>query len=368
MPQEEIEDQQTLDEETGIEAEEQQPAEEEFDRGALEAKVADKLRGLQDDDAGEPPVKEEEEAEEEEEDEGGQADQDEEDEEAAADGEGEDEDEPSDPNAPTLPGNYRRSLKAYGWTDDEINQNLRVLGPKFVETAQRIHDNRNAELATWAEAGRRNREQQGGSDGPKAGQTQDEQKGPQALTPVDVAKLKEKYGDDDLIDEIVGPVNQVVQSINDMLPKLQAGNQTAAQQAEIEAVAQQVDGFFGGESLKPYRELYGDGKNLTEEQFNRRNAVLDTAYDLIVGASSLRGQKLSLEEALQNAHDIVARDFRDKAVRSTIQKEAKRRNRGLTVKPTRRAQQETPASGGQPRTRRELEAKVSGKLREVFGQ
>lgn len=50
-----------------------------------------------------------------------------------------------DADSPTLPDSYRRSLKAYGWTDDEIAQNLKSLGSSFIGTAAKIHSNRNAD-------------------------------------------------------------------------------------------------------------------------------------------------------------------------------------------------------------------------------
>ncbi|KKL89127.1 hypothetical protein LCGC14_1917790, partial [marine sediment metagenome] len=61
----------------------------------------------------------------------------------------------SAPTAPILPSSHRRSLAAYGWSDEEIDQNLEVLGEKFIDVASKLHANRNEEVSAWAQAGRR---------------------------------------------------------------------------------------------------------------------------------------------------------------------------------------------------------------------
>jgi hypothetical protein len=285
-------------------------------------------------------------------------------EEAAAEGQ-------NDPDAPTLPDAYRRSLKAYGWKDEEIDQNLKALGTNFVSTASRIHENRNAELANFAAAGRQARERQQvplDQDGQQDQQQTAQEKSPlKALKPVNADQLKEKYGEDELVDAIVGPVNATVEAINAIIPSLQAGQQ-AAQQAEVERVSRQVDEFFGNEELKSYSELYGSSQEgLNEAQLETRNKVLDTAYDLITGAATLRNQQLSLNEALGLAHEIVSKDFKETAVRQEVKKKAKKRNRGLSMKPTKGSGRNALDRKGEPRDRSELESRTRSRLKSVFG-
>lgn len=350
-------------------------AAEEVDYEALEAKVSENLSAAfgDEDDSEQDDTEVDEEPEE-----GAEESEEESDEEDAEESEESDEGEeseeeaaaePADPDAPTLPEAHRRSLKAYGWNDDEINQNLKALGSSFIQTAEKIHSNRNAELSQWAAAGRQKREQEGGEQGTTDGQqsTQQAQQGlPGELKPVDAAKLKEQYGDDDLIDAIVGPVNAAIQSINSTLPQLQQGTQQA-QQANTQAVTQQVDEFFGDESVKPYKSLYGDNtEEVTEEQLTNRNKVLDTAYDLMVGANVVHGRQMNVKEALQHAHEIVSKDFKTNAVRDGLKKQAKQRNKGIVNKPSSRKGGESRGKPGKPRTRRELENKVASKLGEAF--
>jgi len=298
-------------------------------------------------------------------------------EEAAAD------DSEQSPDAPTLPDPYRRSLKAYGWSDDEIDQNLEALGDKFLDTAQKIHSNRNAELQKWADAGRKAREQSQQQGDPNAlqsdpnaspgdqnaqSQTGSQQNGqvPSSLKPVDADALKEKYGEDELIDQIVAPVNATIQAINSILPQLEQGVQQS-QQNEQHALVREIESFFGDDSLEPYRDLYGDSNSdepLAEEQWERRNKVLETADALIAGAE-LQGRKLSTREALELAHDTVSTEFQKQAVRKGIKKTAKQRNRGITTRPSNRGS-EGVTPKGQPQSREDLETRTAQRLKKAF--
>jgi hypothetical protein len=270
--------------------------------------------------------------------------------------------------APTLPAAYRRSLKAYEWTDEEIDANLKTFGTKFIETAGRIHKNRNAEIADWAERGRQAR--QAAQPQPQQGQQQQQQTAAPAsgLKPVDAAALKQKYGSEDLIDEIVGPVNAAIEQINNtILPAVQQ-TQARSQQAEMDMLSRQIDGFFGGKELEPYRNVYGDPakSKLTKEQIDTRNKVLEMADALVGGAERAIGRKLSFGEAMQMAHDHVSSGFKEQAVRTAIKSQLKTRNKGITLKPSGRSTT-TANSGGAPKTRSDLERKVSQGLKAAFG-
>lgn len=274
------------------------------------------------------------------------------------------EEEAADPEtAPTLPESYVRSLKAYGWTEEDIQKNLKLLGADFITTAAKIHGNRNTEVSSWAAAGRAARERVSPvAEGVR--QTSNPiQTILQGLKPIDTAQLKEKYGEDDLIDAVVGPVNATVAALNAVLPQLMQGQQ-AVQNAEMQTLNRQIDEFFGGDGMKPFTSLYGDGKSeLTQEQLDHRNKVLETADALVFGAKA-QGRNLTTQEALTASHDLVSSEFKTEAVRAGIRKEAKARSQALVQKPNSRGKRPV---GGSPRTMKELEGKVGRKLAEVFG-
>lgn len=277
-------------------------------------------------------------------------------EEAAAEGE-----KPADKagevsKAPTLPAAYRRSLKAYEWTDEEIDR--AATDPNFLTTAAKIHATRNAETAKTAELGRQARQQ-------NTTQQQDTSAAITALKLVDSAALKKQYGEDALIDSIVSPINAVVEQINKILPVIQQ-TQQKSQTAELETLGRQIEGFFGGAELKPYTELYGlDLSKLNDKQLESRNKVLETADALIVGAK-LQGRTMSLGDALTLAHDSVSGTFKTQAARTTIKTQLKARERGITLKPGNRGSNIAANGAGKVSSRGDLEKKVKAGLASVF--
>lgn len=347
--------------ESASEAESQATVEESFDREALEESVRGRLAavfgGDDDDDDDVEDGDEADDAEGEAQDDAGDG---------AEEGEADSAGAGAEEGGVAIPAAHRASLIAAGWTEEEIDEQIAGLGEKFLPVAAKIHAARAADLEALVAAGRaagdaRQPVENQGAAAPAA-QTPAM---PQPLAPVDAAALKEKYGDDDLIDAIVGPVNATVAAINAILPSLNEGRQ-AAQQAEFEQTARQVDSFFASPEVKPYAEFYGDAaKGLSKEQVDHRNKLLDTAYSLMVGAANLRGQTIPLGEALALAHEMVGRDAKQAAVRQEIKATATRRQRSMTMKPTRAG---SPLDRkGPPRGRSELESRTRARLRAVFG-
>lgn len=268
---------------------------------------------------------------------------------AAADGE--------EPDAPTLPDAHRRSLIAYGWTDEDIDTNLKNLGERFLTTAAKLHENRNTETARQAEIGRKlieDQKRQAGEQTPEKGR----------LDPIDVAALKKKFGDDELIDAIVGPVNERMEYLNKVLPQVQSARDMQQQQ-ELDALAKQVDDFFASETVKPYTDLYGTASNRTKDQTEFRNKLLETADALTAGAK-YQGRTLSVQEALEAAHGLVSADYQQTAARKSVKKAAKQRNKGISLKPTRATSGATGTrrtKANQAPSREELEARTAKRLK-----
>lgn len=266
--------------------------------------------------------------------------------------------------APTLPDAYRRSLHAYGWKDEEIDQNLEALGERFIDTAARIHTNRNQELTSWADAGRKAREQRQSAPASQGQAQPSTNQPPEGLQPVDIAKLKEKYGEDEEeLVELASRVNATVEQVRQILPQVQQA-QRVVQQAEVDALVREIDTFFRDDSLKPFTDRYGDGQaSLTDEQRQNRDAVLDLADAMIEGAQ-LQGRELSVQQALTYAHDSLTADQQASAVREAVKQEAKRRNRGISQRPSNRGSQQS--RGPAVKTRSDLETATQDRLRAAF--
>jgi len=267
---------------------------------------------------------------------------------------------------PTLPDSYRRSLAAYGWTDEEIDTNMATLGGKFVEVASTIHAKRNAEIAQWAEVGRKAREANANNQqqpqtlvhGPVAGDV------PQPLAPIDLKKMKEKYGEEEMLEEIVGPVNATIAALNSVLPQIQQGVKSI-HQSQMDEALNRVNKFFDADNMSAYRKFYGGaGQDRSSTQVTNRAKVLEEAVMAMEGAKALN-QELSLENALQRAHDYIAADFREQAVRKNIKRQVKKQNRGISQKPSKRGAAAT-TSTSKPKSPADLERKVGIMLKQVF--
>ncbi len=271
------------------------------------------------------------------------------------------------PNAPTLPAAIVRTLKAYEWTDAEIADAAKQ--PNFLATATKLHATRTAEIAKWSEIGRQQNAQRAAQSAAKP--TADPLAALQALPLVDATKMKRSTfiaaaSGYKMIDAIVGPVNATVAAINAIMPIIQQ-TQQRSQQAELETLNRQVEGFFGGKELEPYTEVYGNAKSVpTPEQIASRNKVLETADALMVGAR-LQGRELTLGEALTLAHDSVSGSFKAKAARQVLTGQLKTREKALSLRPTSRSPQ-TPAGSNADgvKTRPQLEAATRQRLASVF--
>jgi hypothetical protein len=263
----------------------------------------------------------------------------------------------------TIPEAHVRSLKAYGYSDEWIAEQSGKLGLAFNEFALTVHGKRNAEVARWAEAGQRKREEQQGQQQQTTESTQTPAMPslPQALQPIDLNKMSEKYGEQELLEDMLGPVNQVINQLNAVLPGLKQGMQ-AVERTEQNAVTTRINSFFDSTEIEPYRKLYGGSeKPLSQEQIASRNQMLDMA-DLILGGAHSQNHDMNFEQALTAAHDVVSADFRETAVRRTIKKEAKTRNRGITQRPSKRVAK--PQSTGDDRS--DLEARTAARMRNAF--
>jgi len=263
-----------------------------------------------------------------------------------------------------LPDAHRRSLKHYEWTDEEIDRAVKSGGSDFLTSAAKMHMIRTRELQHWAAAGREAR---------RTGTTQQPVTTTQTvvtdgdLKPVDIATLKQTYGDEPLIDALVGPINRAIQEMNAMLPVTREAKKRA-EMIQLETLGKQVDSFFGGKEMKVYTDSYGvDSASLTDSQIQSRQKILEYA-DALIGGSRMQGRNLGLEEALQLAFDSVTSSAKEQVARESIEKSLKKREQGMIQKPGNRAQAKPVRKPGESRSRTELEASVKAKLREVFNK
>jgi hypothetical protein len=271
--------------------------------------------------------------------------------------------ETEEESAPTLPKSYVRSLTAYGWTDEEIQEALDSVGyDKFLPTAAKIHANRKAETDAYAAQGRKILAEQEQAEKPTA----DDGSAPAQLRRVDVEALKAKYGDDELvqglIEDMAGPVNTSIEALNQMLPQVMQSIEVT-QQNEQAQIAKHLEDFFGSDEMQPYNEFYGASMgDATDDQFFNRNKVLQLAGAMAAGAER-QGRSLTMNEALDLAHDSVSSEFQATAIRKNIQKSVQQRSNQITLKPSSKS---SPQKSGPAQNREEAEANARVRLAKVF--
>lgn len=267
---------------------------------------------------------------------------------------------------PTLPAAYVRSLKAYDWTDEEIEKAFKADPANFTVTAQKIHKNRSDEVAKWADIGRAIKEQstaQKSDPKPQASPHLDPKTG--GFKPLDVDAMVEKYGNEEIVREIVAPVNEVLAAVNSILPDLLTGVSTIRQSRQ-ETMARQVDQFFGQKELEPFASVYGkDFDTADEEQIGNRNKVLEVADALLAGAAQ-QGRKLTTTDALTMAHDHVSSGFKKDTAIKEVKQQVQKRSASITLKPSKTGTK-TTATSGKPKNARDMEARTLTRLQAAFG-
>lgn len=246
------------------------------------------------------------------------------------------------PAAPTLPAAHVRSLKAYGLTDAEIQQTS-------PEVAAALHSRRNQEITRWAEDGRKLKNSQAQATPPATVTQPAVQQQPQKL---DIAALKQQYGDEPLIAKLAEQEAELSQ-----FRTFRQQYEAQAQRQHLDTLSKAIDGFFSSKELEPYRDSYGTtADTLTPQQWEKRTEVLRLA-DAIVGGAQQSGHSLTRDQALQHAFDSVSAPIAKQAARQEIKNELQTRGKGITLKPGTRTS--PPAA----KTRADLERNVKAGLK-----
>lgn len=276
---------------------------------------------------------EEDDHEEDDDDEDDRSEEDDEDEEDDSSTSGDEEDE-----LEPVPQAYIQAAKAYGWTDKKIKKLLKLDRATALETLAGIYDTRNQINSHYSEMGRR------------ANQEPPKKKEPApTVPPIDVAAIEEALGGKDE----AAPVIALLQKQNEMIAAMQPSNEPAPRNdallpdidsryqnaVEESGVEQQLNMFFDTDSMKPFKEVYGNmaigqtWEDLPAGQRKHRFKVLQKA-DSIIGGAKIQGRKVSLQEALLDAHLLVTQPYRDKITVDGIRKKVVKRSKGRTLKPS----------------------------------
>jgi hypothetical protein len=273
------------------------------------------------------------------------------------------------PVASTLPAAYVRTAKARGWTDQEIADAVKVNPDAAMRTFERMHTSRTQEIQEWAELGRKVRQGSASPVSPSpapvhtAPATAATPSAPAGLQPINVPEMVAKYGNEELITALAGPVNAAITALQPIMAEAQAARDRNLAETR-NTLGKTVQDFFTDKSMAPYADAYGkDLAALTPAQIETRSRVLETADALIAGAR-FQGRNLSVQDALTLAHDSVSSGMKEGIIRDQIRTNVQKRAKGVTLKPTAQGRQ---ATGAPPRDRAELVGRTQERLASVFG-
>jgi hypothetical protein len=270
------------------------------------------------------------------------------------------------PAESTLPAAYVRSAKARGWTDSEIADAVKLNSDKALQTFERMHVSRTQEINEWAELGRKVRQtpiQVATPVVPSAAATAS----PAAsapLTPINVDEMIAKYGNEDIIRALAGPVNAAIAAVAPLVDQATRA-QTEAKETAREQLGKAVESFFTDKTMAPFTETYGSmKKGFTAPQIEMRSKVLEMADALRSGAR-YQGRELSVQDALMLAHDSVTSGMKEQVIRDQLRQKVTKRATSITLAPTATGRAKV---GGPPKDRQELVSRTEDRLAAAFGR
>ena len=247
-----------------------------------------------------------------------------------------------------------------GWKQEDIDSLVKTNPGLAKRTCAKMLEGTNNLSKKFAELGKKAME-----PAPKAKEETKTEK-------IDLAKLREQYEDDPIVEVVERLANEVaaLKSAPSSTTAAQADTaRVAAEAAEDAAIGQQIDVFFKGPDLSSYSEFYGavpkTSKNwdtLTQGQIKNRWEVVNKANLIILGAKS-QGVAMTLDEAFENAHLLVTEGIREQVVRKKIKSEVKKRDGSLTLEPS---TSKTTVDSTKT-TSKEREERAASRLKKVFG-
>jgi hypothetical protein len=265
-----------------------------------------------------------------------------------------------------LPDAYVRCAVHQGWKPEEVTEFFQKDPEAALRVLSNIHMTTNAQSKWFSDQGRAKKM---------------EEPAPEPAIkyePIDVAALKETYGDDPIVGQVVKMdlmLSKMATLINGKLSTIPARpadiDEVRSTNAKVNEVNAKIHGFFNNDGMKVYSEYYGvgdSGGKLTGEQTEHRLAVLKEADAQIAGAA-LHGEELSVADALTKAHLICTHKIRDQFIVNSIKAKVEKRGKSLSLKPSdskKNALAEQANGEKRPKTAAEREVAVSAKLSKIF--
>lgn len=247
---------------------------------------------------------------------------------------------------PTLSPVLRHAAKRAGWTVEEADAFYADNPEKAEAYFQKMHDSFNAVSAQFAQLGNGQQQQTGQPPAQQQRQQQPPQRQQQqqqaAATgdPVEdliaamygnsAESLQKDYTPEFVEEFARKPARYLQEHVIGPLKQMQA----FYQQQQNRLVAQETQQFTKGLE-SDFGDLYGTAKKRSEEQTQALSELYQTADFIRDGARS-RGVQMSVSEALDRAHAMVASKFLETQTRQRLAAQVKKRSSQMTTRPTQR--------------------------------
>lgn len=268
-----------------------------------------------------------------------------------------DDSDTKDDDSPMLPSGHRRAALARGYTSEEIDYYLETKPDEAVQRFEELFNERRKENEDWS---RRGRELRAVGQKTSDGDTDDGNKPSEALTHYDAAALIEKHGNEDLINDLIDPLNATIDQVNAVTEKI-SHSEEFLRNTEINALEVATQDFLKSKEMESFRDTFGvEIKDLTEEQVKNRMDLFGQA-DIIVAGAKDHGIDITIQDALERAHIIVSQGTRDEGIRQSIRDSLKKRTK--TTKTTH--QQTTTPGDNEEVSDEELEKRTEARMKAI---
>jgi len=271
-------------------------------------------------------------------------------------------DDAGEADKPALSDSHYRAALRMGMEAEGISELYDASPDLAAKTLAKCYEMVNAESKRLGEIGRAAQQVQNTPEpAPQSAQ-------PQGKVADLIAKVKDHYGDDDPMAEVLTTLlKDRQQPVQQSVAESQVPTRTVEEEVNSR---QQIGTFFGSPDLGPYADLYGSNESvlgnwdhLLPGQKANRVEVCNRAQMLLYGAAAT-GIKMGTAEALERAHLEVSAPMTEQVVRSRITASAKKREKGVTLRPS--GQRPSERSGGE-HSHKEAVAGMAAELKSVFG-
>ena len=268
---------------------------------------------------------------------------------------------------PQLSDAYYRAAINSGMEEKDIVE-FYATNPDLAEkTFAKLYDNMNSLTNEYAALGKHKKEQAAGGD--KVQNTDSDDKS--SFEKIDLAKLKEEFPEDSLVD-VIGKMQDQMEGMSNELKSrpVQTTDTSALEDERVKRIGGQIESFFNSEDTQRFAVMYGtvgktdtDWSNLLPSEQVNRVAVCERAEEIVTGAEVL-GRELEFSEALERAHLEISRPMQAKVIRDDIMAKVVKRSKGITLKPSSKSSVEN--TDDKPTGEKDAIANADARLKKVF--